>query len=213
MTTPDDGETIGLFEPLMVSEGSPARTALHDLALELAEKSASFRSSLPMSIAEALADLVRAMNCYYSNLIEGHDTHPIDIERAMRNDYSADPGKRNLQLEAKAHVAVQKWIDEGGMVEPPTAPSSIIELHRRFCELLPPELLFVANPKTGESVPVVPGALRTHCVEVGRHVAISPGAVPRFLDRMHRPIACPDGSSPSSLPPLPITGCSGYTRS
>ena len=23
------------------------------------------------------------MNCYYSNLIEGHDTHPIDIERAQ----------------------------------------------------------------------------------------------------------------------------------
>ena len=106
MTIPDEGETIGLFEPLMVSEGSPARAGLNDLALELAEKSAAFRSGLPASIAEALADLVRAMNCYYSNLIEGHDTHPIDIERAMRNDYSADPKKRNLQLEAKAHVAV-----------------------------------------------------------------------------------------------------------
>jgi Fic family protein len=196
MTTPDDGETIGLFEPLMVSEGSPARAALHDLALELAEKSASFRSALPTSIAEALADLVRAMNCYYSNLIEGHNTHPIDIERAMRNDYSADPGKRNLQLEAKAHVAVQKWIDEGGRVETPTAPSSIIELHRRFCELLPSELLFVENPKTGERIPVIPGALRTRYVEVGRHVAISPGAVPRFLDRMHKAYSLPGRIEP-----------------
>ena len=44
----------------------------------------------------ALADLVRAMNCYYSNLIEGHDTHPIDIERAMKNDYSQDAPKRDL---------------------------------------------------------------------------------------------------------------------
>lgn len=59
-------------------------------------------------MAEALADLVRAMNCYCSNLIEGHDTHPIDIERAMRNDYSSDPKKRKLQLEAKAYIAVQK---------------------------------------------------------------------------------------------------------
>jgi len=41
------------------------------------------------------------MNCYYSNLIEGHNTHPIDIERALRDDYSTDARRRNLQLEAK----------------------------------------------------------------------------------------------------------------
>ena len=46
---------------------------------------------LPEGVMTALADLVRAMNCYYSNLIEGHDTHPVDIERALKNDYSADP--------------------------------------------------------------------------------------------------------------------------
>ncbi|SNT39459.1 Fic family protein [[Luteovulum] sphaeroides subsp. megalophilum] len=180
----------------MVSEGCPARSGLNDLVLELAEKSAAFRSGLPASIAEALADLVRAMNCYYSNLIEGHDTHPIDIERAMRGDYSADPKKRNLQLEAKAHVAVQKWIDEGGMAEPPTAPASVVELHRRFCELLPSELLFVENPETGERIEVIPGELRTRYVEVGRHVAISPGAVPRFLERMHKAYSLPGRIEP-----------------
>ncbi|QEW21484.1 mobile mystery protein B [Marinibacterium anthonyi] len=180
----DDGENIGLFEPLMVSEGAPRRGALNDLALELAEKSAAFRSSLPESTAAALADLVRAMNCYYSNLIEGHNTHPVDIERALDGDYSADPHKRDLQLEAKAHITVQKWIDEGGMAEPPTAPGSIIEMHRRFCELLPEDLLWVEYPGTGERVKVVPGALRERYVEVGRHVAVSPGAVPRFLERM-----------------------------
>ncbi len=157
--------------------------------LELAEKSAAFRSSLPESIASALADLVRSVNCYYSNLIEGHNTHPIDIERALANDYSADPKKRDLQLEARTHIEVQKWIDDGGMAESPTALASIIELHRRFCELLPPELLFVENPKTKERIPVVPGEFRTRYVEVGRHVAISPGAVPRFLARMHQAYA------------------------
>ena len=137
MTIPDDSETIDLFEPLMVSEASPARAGLNDLALELAETSAALRSGLPASVAEALADLVRTMNCYYSNLIEGHNTHPIDIERATHDDYSADPEKRNLQLEAKAHIAVQKWIDDGGMTETPTAPASITELHRRFCAHFP----------------------------------------------------------------------------
>jgi len=196
MTISDEGETISLFEPLMVSEGSPARAGLNDLALELAEKSAAFRSSLPASVAEALADLVRAMNCYYSNLIEGHDTHPIDIERAMRDDYSADPKKRNLQLEARAHVAVQKWIDEGGMSEPPTATASITELHRRFCELLPPELLFVENKETGERILVVPGELRRRYVKVWNHVPVSPGAVPRFLERMHKAYSLPGRIEP-----------------
>jgi Fic family protein len=186
MSIPDDGEGIGLFEPLMISEGAADRARLNDLTLELAEKSAAFRSRLPDSIAAALADLVRSMNCYYSNLIEGHDTHPIDIERALANDYSADPKKRDLQLEAKAHIAVQKWIDDGGMDAPATSPEMIIALHRRFCELLPPDLLFVENPKTKERIAVDPGELRTRYVEVGRHVAISPGAVPRFLERMHQ---------------------------
>lgn len=184
MTVRDDGETIGLFEPLMISEGSPKRAELNDLALELATRSASFRSSLPGSVAASLADLIRSMNCYYSNLIEGHNTHPVDIERALADDYSTDPEKRDLQLEAKAHIAVQKWIDDGGLEGRATAPDAILELHRRFCELLPPDLLFVEHPNTGEKLPVIPGALREHDVEVGRHIAVSPGAVPRFLERM-----------------------------
>src|SRR5580693_5942983 len=68
----------------------PPRGALTDLALDLGLKSAGFRRSLPGSLLSSLADLVRSMNCYYSNLIEGHDTHPIDIERALKGDYSKD---------------------------------------------------------------------------------------------------------------------------
>src|SRR5262245_30154827 len=111
----DRGEPIALMEPLVIAEGSRHRPSLADLVVELAAQASSFRRSLPVSVLMALANLVRAMNCYYSNLIEGHDTHPVDIERALRNDYSADARKRNLQLEAKAHITVQRWIDEGGL--------------------------------------------------------------------------------------------------
>jgi hypothetical protein len=75
----DRGESIDLIEPLLIGDGSRHRAALTDLTIELT----------------SLADLVRAMNCYYSNLIEGHDTHPIDIERALKNDYSKDAKKRH----------------------------------------------------------------------------------------------------------------------
>jgi Fic family protein len=179
----DLGETLRLMEPLVLSQDSRHRPALSDLAIELATASAGFRRSLPDGIVRALADLVRSMNCYYSNLIEGHDTHPVDIERALRQDYSADPKKRNLQLEAAAHIAVQQWIDDGGLTGPATTSEAVLEIHRRFCERLPNELLFVEHPRTKERIPVVPGALRTRDVEVGRHVSVSPGALPRFLAR------------------------------
>jgi len=32
------------------------------------------------------------MNCYYGNFIEGNNSHPVDIERALKNDYSDDWG-------------------------------------------------------------------------------------------------------------------------
>ncbi|MGF0540235.1 Fic family protein [Agrobacterium sp. ES01] len=179
----DRDESIGLMEPMTIAEGSKHTGPLLDLAMELTAASAGLKRSLPAEIATALSDLVRSMNCYYSNLIEGHDTHPVDIERALKNDYSADPQKRNLQLEAKAHIEVQRWIDYGGITGRVTAQDTILEIHRRFGELLPDELLIVTNPDTGEHIRMVPGALRMRDVKVGRHIAISPGAIPRFLSR------------------------------
>src|SRR5208283_5667100 len=113
--TADRGELVSLMEPLLIGDASGHRGEITDLALELTQKAAGFRRSLPPSLLASLADLVRAMNCYYSNLIEGHDTHPVDIQRALKNDYSQDARKRDLQLEARAHIAVQKWIDGGGL--------------------------------------------------------------------------------------------------
>ncbi len=179
----DRGENVSAMEPLLIGGDSRHRPELTDLAIELAAKSAGFRRSLPDSLTRSLADLVRAMNCYYSNLIEGHDTHPIDIERALRGDYSKDAKKRDLQLEAKAHIAVQHWIDTCGLKNPGTTLESITEIHRRFCELLPDDLLWVEDPASKEKIRVVPGALRHRDVQVGQHAAISAPAVPRFLMR------------------------------
>src|ERR1700761_7283187 len=177
----DRVERTALMEPLVLGEGSRYRAELADLALELAQRSAGFRRSLPASLLTSLATLVRAMNCYYSNLIEGHDTHPVDIERALKGDYSRDAKKRDLQLEAQAHIAVQQWIDEGGVQGRAVTADAICEIHRRFCELLPEDLLWVENPDTHERMQVIPGKLRQTDVRVGGHIAISALAVPLFL--------------------------------
>ena len=181
-TVPDRGESIDGATPFLIGQSNSKRGELTDLCVELAAKSAGFYRSLPPQLMESLAELVRAMNCYYSNLIEGHDTHPIDIERALRNDYSADPRKRDLQHEAKAHIAVQEWIDGGGLKGRALTLEGIQEIHRRFGELLPPDLLTIEDPEAGQSFALVPGKLRHRDVQVGRHVAVSPGAVPRMME-------------------------------
>jgi Fic family protein len=179
----DRGESPSMIEPVLIGEGSRHRGALTDLAVEVAARAAGFRRSLPEGVRSALGELVRSMNCYYSNLIEGHDTHPVDIERALRNDYAADRRKRDLQLEAKAHIDVQRWIDGGGLSGRAVTSESIREVHHRFYELLPDELLWVEDPETRERLRVTPGELRRRDVRVGDHVAVSPGAIPRFLAR------------------------------
>ncbi|HVH72144.1 MAG TPA: Fic family protein [Candidatus Dormibacteraeota bacterium] len=203
LTPPKDrGESSVEMEPLLIGETSRFRGPLTDLAVELAQRAAGFRRSLPESLLKPLADLVRSMNCYYSNLIEGHYTHPVDIERALKNDYSKDTHKRDLQLEAKAHVAVQKWIDEEGLKGRAVTTEGVCEIHRRFCDELPESLLWVEDLEGKERVYVVPGELRKRDVMVGGHVAISPGAVPRFLKRFED-VYCRLGKTDSILAAAP----------
>ena len=179
----DRGEPVSKMEPLVISESSTHRPRLNELVFELVRAATQFKSSLPDGMVEALSDVVRSMNCYYSNLIEGHNTHPIDIERALHEDFSSNKDRRNLQLEAKSHIATQRWIDEGGLKGKSATVGAVVELHRRFGRGLPPELLWVEDPETKRRVPVIPGKIREDYAKVGRHIAISPGAVPRFLAR------------------------------
>ena len=176
-------EGLHLFEPLLFDSTSRHRAELSDLAVELATKAAGLRRSLPSGIAAPLARLVRSMNCYYSNLIEGHDTHPVEIEQALRGDYNKNPQKRLLQLEAKAHIAVQAWIDEGGIEGRVFTAAALCEIHERFCRLLPDDLLWSTGTPSQSPTRMIPGALRTYDVQVGQHVAVNSDVVPHFLER------------------------------
>ncbi|MBA4750862.1 MAG: Fic family protein [Sphingopyxis sp.] len=143
-------------------------------------------------LRESIGDLVRSMNCYYSNVIEGHYTHPHDIDRALANDFSAEPNKRDLQQEAVAHIHVQKLIDTGR--DPDAWPASAAYaswLHEEFCSHLPPEMLFVTDDRTGEKLEIVPGAWRRRDVEVGRHIPPPHEDLPRFMARFDTAYSSP----------------------
>lgn len=172
------------MEPLLPGEGK-ASAGLSDLVIDIVSEDRALEQSLPPHIKRATAELVRSMNCYYSNLIEGHNTHPIDIERALKRDYSAEPRKRELQLEAEAHIAVQKLIDADA--GPPSASVTsaewLIWVHKEFCDRLPDSLLLAKDPDTGSTRQVKPGQLRNGWVKVGAHIPPPPSDLPKFLAR------------------------------
>ena len=166
----------------MPAEGT---AVLENLAFDLAREASELSAQLHPVVRLSVAELVRSMNCYYSNLIEGHNTHPRDIDRALAADYSSDLHRRELQLEARAHIEVQQMIDERVDDLPrPTASRTFIEwAHREFCRRLPDSLLVVEDPATKERVPVLPGQLRARGVAVGRHVAPAADDLSAFLGR------------------------------
>jgi Fic family protein len=156
---------------------------LTDQVLNLVEGAGSFAGGLNMPLKAGIGELVRAMNCYYSNLIEGHDTHLADIQRALKSDYSNEPKKRDLQLEAKAHIEVQGMIDRGEMPYPAVSIDGIRWIHREFCSRLPENLLKFEDPATKKTINMTPGEFRTVRVEVGRHQAPEPEAIAPLMAR------------------------------
>ena len=97
--------TIAAMEPLLPED---RQHKIEDAATELVAKSSALAARLHPVLRATVGDLVRSMNCYYSNLIEGHNTHPVDIDRALAGTYAAEPEKRSLQREAIAHIEVQR---------------------------------------------------------------------------------------------------------
>jgi hypothetical protein len=83
--------SISQMEPMW-----PAKPALEEKAIELLKVSQELSGNLHPITQRRIAMLLRLMNSYYSNLIEGNVTRPLDLERAQKNDYSTEPPKRSF---------------------------------------------------------------------------------------------------------------------
>jgi len=167
------------MEPMLPEEAQ----GLEDYGTDLVAKASALTGRFNPILAAGIGNLVRSMNCYYSNLIEGHHTFLVDIDRAMNNDYAQEPERRNLQKEARAHIEVQRLIDRGAAPSPVVSTEFIVWVHREFCQRLPDDLLWVENPETKERLRVVPGEFRKRHVKVGRLVPVDPDDIPAFLNR------------------------------
>lgn len=158
---------------------------LADLVTEVTAAAAKLGARLHPRSAASLAKLVRVMNCYYSNLIEGHDTRPRDIERALLQELADDQERRNLQLEARAHVRVQEEIDakhQRDELGEPARRELVLWIHQEFYAEAPPAMLTIRSGQ-GDYL-MRPGLFRDDPqqeVAVGRHLPPSSKVVSDFM--------------------------------
>lgn len=175
-------ESPSRIEPALIEEPT---AAIADVIADLSAASAVLGRSLHPQTAANLSSLVRIMNTYYSNLIEGHDTRPRDIERALAGRFDENEGSRNLQIEAAAHVRVQAQIDQtaaDGTLPEPGSSRFILWLHHEFYHDAPDTMLRIEG--AGRRFAMQPGEWRSrpeHDVQVGRHIPPSSDHVAAFM--------------------------------
>ena len=168
---------IHQFEPLMPSEArlEPLLSKAHDLS-RLATTLAGTR------VPPELRSLLRSMNSYYTNRIEGQHTRPHEIEQALRQNFSQDALLAAKQRLAVAHIEAEIKLETRYQgpdgAQSLYSASAVQDIHQTLFGQLPASDLF-----TPENAAIVPGAWRARDVEVGQHVAPTHASAPEFLGR------------------------------
>ena len=161
--------------------------ALLEKASDLIREAASLGASAAPGAAVQLRELLRSMNSYYTNRIEGEHTRPSDIERALLKDFSKESDVARRQRLAVSHIQteiacerlIQAKLDSGETVVPWLYSTQALEwLHLQLFGGLTPEDLTLADGSL-----LTPGQVRTRGVAVGIHEAPNAEALPSFLSR------------------------------
>src|SRR6266550_1167903 len=158
---------LAQFQPLYPEERVLA--PLLEQAAEFVAESHRLGGQAGESIVRALRPRLRAMNSYYTNKIEGQQTRPTDIERALRRDFDTDAALAKKQRLAISHMEVEEQLEQAVSALPPRelfAPKLVREIHGRLYDKLPK-----GDRVTEDGKPIVPGQYRREDVTVGQHLA------------------------------------------
>ena len=173
------------FEPLIPAEAvmRPLLERTSDLT-----RAATALGTASGNVAQlALRSLLRSMNSYYTNRIEGEHTRPSDIERALQKDFSLNADLARKQRLAVAHIRTEALceaeLNRRTVAGEDTtrwlySTDALTWMHREMFHDLAPDDLTLSDGSA-----MVPGALRQRQVAVGRHEAPTPDSLPLFLTR------------------------------
>lgn len=165
------------YEPLLPSDAriEPLLATAHDLS-RLATTLAGAR------VPPELRSLLRSMNSYYTNRIEGQHTRPHEIDQALRQDFSKDAVLAAKQRLAVAHIEAEQALEQrysgADGARALYSAEAVQDMHRELFGRLP-----TADLLTPEKEVIKPGELRQRDVKVGQHVAPAFASVPVFLAR------------------------------
>lgn len=165
------------FEPLLPADArmAPLLAKAHDLS-RLATTLAGTR------VPPELRSLLRSMNSYYTNRIEGQHTRPHEIDQALRQDFSKNAVLAAKQRLAVAHIEAEQALEQrysgADGARALYSVDAVQDIHRELFGRLPPSDLW-----TPEQEPITPGTLRQREVQVGQHIAPAHASVPVFLER------------------------------
>jgi Fic family protein len=167
------------FEPLIPGNAA----AVQELALrvrDVVEASLRLQGAAHPVTRQRLRELVRAMNSYYSNRIEGQSTHPRYIENALKSDFSDKPDVAQRQRIAIAHIEAERELESLGTPEEAVLQSPLLlRAHAALYGRLAPQ-----DRTTEDGHVVQPGQLRQEDVTAHRHHPPTWTSLPGFLSRM-----------------------------
>jgi Fic family protein len=169
---------LGQFQPLYPEERVLA--PLLEQAAALMSDCHRLGGQAGESIIRALRPRLRAMNSYYTNKIEGQQTRPADIERALRQDFDADAALARKQRLAVAHMDVEQQLEQTVTAQAPRdlfSPELVGDIHRLLHGKLPK-----VDRTTEDGKPIVPGEYRRDDVTVGQHLAPSCNDIVSLVD-------------------------------
>lgn len=157
---------------------------LLELAGDLRTGAARLMPHIGAPARSSLARILRAMNSYYSNKIEGQHTYPADLEAALQNNFSMDAEVKRRQELALAHMEVENQFEQ--MTKNISwsehfQASWITGIHKELYERLDQASRAIIDKDGNTRGEMRPGELRTGWVKVGDHAAPDPEALPELL--------------------------------
>lgn len=193
------------FEPLLPSEARMG--ALLERAAGLFAASSALGSAGPADVHSSmhseLRTLLRKMNSYYTNLMEGEHSRPSDIDRALQKDFSNNGDVARKQRLAIAHIDAEEALEAEVVAEskamakvmanpPSKAPGhglgkqwpglyeteTLCQMHQALFGGLGEE-----DRKLSDGSTLKPGVIRQSGVAVGRHEAPLFSSLDSFLAR------------------------------
>jgi len=161
-----------------------------DKLVDLYMADAALNQTIPDSIRSSTEWLLRLVNCFYSNRIEGNSTHPKELLRTQergRVDYEENPNDPIMEL--LAHLEAQIKAKEAATDLTNVSTQSFIKyLHESFYKGLPESFLSVKD-KNGnvvfdtenKTMIVKPGEYRRNPVQVGAHIPPPSNEIKQYM--------------------------------